>query len=381
MRVLHVVEAMHQGGAESLVVEHVRLAAPDVTSTVVALNRGGPALEAAAAAGAETIVLGKGGARLTGLLRLAGLMKARRVDVVNGHNPSGAMYGTLAARLAGVPVAIRTEHSIHYPGRAFRFYGPVEAALTRLTDRVVCVCEAARASHAPRFRGLGERFVTIANGVAESPVPPRPREATRAALGLAPGAAVALTVGSLTPQKSQDVLLRAMAAARGRAPGAVLLVAGEGRLRERLLALHAELGLGEAVRFLGPRNDVPDLMEACDVFVLSSSREGLSVTLLEAMRAARATIATAVGGNAEAVADGVTGRIVPVGDVAAMTDALGSLLGDPPRRAAFGAAGRERWRERFTAERMVGATEALYREALARRAPGRKGGRDAAARA
>ena len=318
MRVMHVVEAMHQGGAESLVVEHVRLAAPDVTSTVVALNRGGPALEAAAAAGAETLVLDKGGARLSGLLRLARVMKERRTDVVNGHNPSGAMYGTVAARLAGVPVSFRTEHSIHYPGRGFRFYGPIEAMLTRLTERVICVCEASRASHAPRFRGLEERFVTVANGIADAPAPTRTREDVRAALGLAPGQPVALTVGSLTPQKSQDVLLRAMAAALRRAPGAVLLVAGEGRLRERLLGLHGELRLGDSVRFLGARNDVPDLMEACDVFVLSSSREGLSVTLLEAMRAGRATIATDVGGNPEAVADGVTGRIVPVGAVEAM---------------------------------------------------------------
>lgn len=367
MRVLHVVEAMHQGGAESLVVEHVRLAAADVTSTVVALNRGGPALEAAAAAGAEALVLAKGGARLSGLLRLARLMKARRIDVVNGHNPSGALYGTLAARLAGVPVALRTEHSIHYPGRGSRLYGPVEGLLTRLADRVICVCEAARASHAGRFASLADRFVTVPNGIAATAAPVRPRVETRAALGLAPDQPVALTVGSLTPQKSQDVLLRAMAAARARAPGAVLLVAGEGRLREPLLALHAALGLGESVRFLGARTDVPDLMEACDVFVLSSSREGLSVTLLEAMRAARPAIATAVGGNAEAVADGATGRIVPVGDVEAMAGALAELLGDGARRAAFGAAGRERWRERFTAERMVGATEALYREALARR--------------
>lgn len=379
MRVMHVIEGMHQGGAESLVVEHVRLASPGVTSTVVALNRGGPALAAAAAAGAETLVLGKGGARIAGLLRLSRLMKERRVDVVNGHNPTGGLYGTLAARLAGVPVSIRTEHSIHYPGRGFRFYGPVEVALTWLAERVVCVCEASRASHAPRFPGLEGRFVTVPNGVGETPAPPRPRAATRSDLGLAPDQAVALTVGSLTPQKSQDVLLRAMAAARARAPRAVLLVAGEGRLRERLLALHAELGLGEAVRFLGPREDVPDLMEACDVFVLSSSREGLSVTLLEAMRAGRPAIATAVGGNAEAVADGVTGRIVPVGGVAALADALADLLGDPARRASLGAAAQARWRERFTARRMVDETEALYRAALAKRGRPAPGGRHAAA--
>jgi len=367
MRVLHVIEAMDQGGAESLVVEHVRLAAPDVSSTVVALNRGGPSLDAAAAAGADAILLGKGEARLSGLARLVQLVKERRIDVVNGHNPTGALYGTIAARLAGAPVVVRTEHSIHYPGRGFRFYAPVEALLTTLADHVICVCEAARASHASRHRGAGAKFVTVLNGIAEPARAPLDRAAARRELGLEPGARVALNVGSLTPQKSQDVLLRAFAAAAGRVPGAVLLVAGEGRLREPLRELAAELALGDRVRFLGARTDVADLMEACDLFVLSSSREGLSVTLLEAMRARRATLATDVGGNREAVADGVTGRIVPVADAPAMADALVAMLGAPDALAALGEAGHARWREFFTASRMVRSTEDLYRDALARR--------------
>ena len=371
MNVMHVIEAMHQGGAESLVVEHVRLAAPGVTSTVVALNRGGPALDDVRASGAATHLLGKGGARAAAIGTLVRLMRERRIDVVNGHNPTGALYGTLAARLAGVPVVVRTEHSIHYPGRGFRFYGPVEAAITAMSDRVICVCEASRASHAGRYRWAEARFVTVLNGISETVVAPRPRAEVRAALGVGPDTPVALTVGSLTPQKSQDVLLRAMAAAAPRVPDAVLFIAGEGRLRERLLALHAELGLGGRVRFLGARTDVPDLMEACDLFVLSSSREGLSVTLLEAMRARRATLATDVGGNREAVDDGVTGRIVPVGDVARTADALAGLLHDRGRMAALGEAGHARWRERFTAGEMVRRTEALYAAALA----GRRGSR------
>ena len=370
MNVMHVVEAMHQGGAESLVVEHVRLAAPGIQSTVVALNRGGPSLEAAAAAGADTVLLGKGGARLAGLFKLASLMRERGIDVVNGHNPTGAMYATLAARMAGVPVVVRTEHSIHYPGRGFRFYGPIESLITTLSDRVICVCEASRASHASRFVGQEPKFITVLNGISDPPLPAPDRDATRAALGLLPAQRMALTVGSLTKQKSQDVMLRGFARAAARVPDAVLLIAGEGVLREPLLALHQELGLGDRVRFLGPRTDVPALMAACDLFVLSSSREGLSVTLLEAMRASRACLATQVGGNAEAVADGVTGRIVRVGDDQAMGDAFVDLLEHRERLAAFGAAGHARWRERFTASGMVGATERIYRGVLAAR--GRK---------
>ena len=105
-------------------------------------------------------------------------------------------------------------------------------------------------------------------------------------------------------------------------------------------------------------------MNACDLFVLSSSREGLSITLLEAMRAHRATLATRVGGNPEAVADGVNGCIVPVGDAEAMGVALAELLGSPERLAALGEAGHARWRGEFTARRMVEQTEALYRVCL-----------------
>ena len=366
MRVMHVIEAMHQGGAESLVVEHVRLAGEGVESSVVALNRGGPSFEAACRAGARGFDLGKGGARLGALWRLTRLMREHRIEVVNGHNPTGALYGTLAARLAGVPVVVRTEHSIHYAGRGFRAYGPVEALITALSDRVICVCEASRQSHAPRFGWAADRFVTILNGISEAAAP-EDRAAARRALGIPEQARMALTVGSLTPQKSQDRLLRAFAGEARAIPGSLLCIVGEGRLESELRALQASLGLADRVRFVGAREDIPRWMAACDLFVLSSSREGLSITLLEAMRAARACVATDVGGNPEAVADGESGRIVPAGDVRALGAAIASLLADPERCDRLGLAGAARFSGHFTASRMVRETEALYRQALRRR--------------
>ncbi len=361
LRVMHVMEAMHQGGAESLVLEHVRHAGPGIGTLVCALNRGGPALEAARALGARCFVLEKRRSPAGGwvaLRRLAALLRAEDVSVVNGHNPTGGLFAVVAARLAGVP-AVRTEHSLHYPGRHSVFYPAIEPIATRLVRRVLCVCEAVRASHARRMPRLAGRFVTVANGISEAPAV-RPRAALRAELGLAPDARVALTVGSLTPQKAQHVLLEAFARAARELPGASLLVAGEGRLRADLEARRDALGLGERVRFLGARADVPDLMEAADVFALSSVREGLSVTLLEAMRAGRAVVASRVGGNGEAVADGATGMLVPPGDALALAAALRVLLDDPDRAAALGLAGRRRWAGRFTAERMVRETEEIY---------------------
>jgi glycosyltransferase involved in cell wall biosynthesis len=369
VRVAHVIEAMHTGGAESLLLEHVRCAAPGVSSLIIALNGGGPALEQARALGATCAVLRPPGRprpwqRAAAPFTLAGLLRRHRIDVVNGHNPTGALYGVTAARLAGVPVAFRTEHSLHYPGRHSAVYPLIERATTLVTQRVICVCEAARATHAPRMPWAARRFVTVANGIAEAP-PTRPRESVRAALGLDAGGTLVLAVGSLTRQKAQHVMLEAFAAARRAHPGARLCIAGEGRLRPALEARIAALGIGDAVHLLGSRLDVADLMEAADLFTLSSEREGLSVTLLEAMRAGLAAVVTDIGGNGEAVADGVTGRVTPVGDAAAMARAFDELLGDAPRRAALGAAARARWEARYTAERMVRETEALYREALA----------------
>jgi glycosyltransferase involved in cell wall biosynthesis len=376
MRVMHVIEAMDTGGAESLVVEHARLAAPEVETIVVALNRGGPALEAARAAGARTLLLAKGGARLAGLAALTRLMRAERIDVVNGHNPTGGLYGALSARLAGVPVVLRTEHSFHFPGRHSRVYPLLERWSTALTDRVVCVCEAVRASHAPRLGNPG-RFVVILNGVAEGP-PPRPRPATRVELGVAPAEPVVLAVGSLTRQKAQHTLLEALARGGGALGKARLWIAGEGPRRAELESLARALGIEGRVRFLGARRDVADLLEACDVFALPSVREGLSVTLLEAMRAGRASVATRVGGCSEAIEDGVTGRLVPPEDPGSLAAALAETLADPARAAQWGRAARERWRARFTAERMVRESESLYRSELARRRPGSAGSADEA---
>ncbi len=182
---------------------------------------------------------------------------------------------------------------------------------------------------------------------------------------------MALSVGSITPQKAQDVLLEAFARAAADASASRLLIAGEGPLRAGLEARCDALGLGARVRFLGAREDVGDLLAAADVFVLSSRREGLPVTLLEAMRAGRAAVVTRAGGCAEAVADGDTGLLVPVGDAVALGAALRALLADPGRCARLGDAARERWAREFTAERMVLETEGIYEAALAAGGTGR----------
>ncbi|HTK30332.1 MAG TPA: glycosyltransferase [Candidatus Saccharimonadaceae bacterium] len=362
LRVMHVIDGMRQGGAESLILEHVKLAGPGVESWVCALNQGGPALEAARALGAHAEVLGAG--RMGRLWALAGRLRAARIDVVNGHNPTGGLYAAGAAMLAGVRTVFRTEHSVHYTGRHSSAYRLIEPLVTRRTAGVLCVCDAVRASHAPRAGRRAARFVTVLNGIEDVALPLEARATARAALGLGPDDELVLTVGSLTRQKAQHVLLDAFAGVARERPLARLAIAGEGALRETLEVQARALGLADRAHLLGPRQDVAALMAACDVFVLSSEREGLSVTLLESMRASRPAVVTRVGGNAEAVEDGVSGHVVAAGDSAALGEAIAALLGDPARREREGAAARARFLGRFTAQRMVRETEALYRLAL-----------------
>ena len=282
---------------------------------------------------------------------------------MNGHNPGGGLFAALAGRLAGVRAIVRTEHSTHHPGRHAALYDRVfEPVATALTHRVVCVCEAVRESQRARTPWAAGRLVLIPNGI--SAAAPADRGAARAALGLAPADVAVLTVASLTPAKAQDVLIEAFATVARTAPGARLFLAGDGPLRGKLEEQARRLGLEGRARFLGVRQDVPALFAAADLFVLSSVREGLSLSLLEAMRAGRAAVVTGVGGNGEAVVPGETGLVVPVGDVAALARALAGLAADGAKREAWGRAARRRWEETFTADHMVRDTEALYRGLL-----------------
>jgi L-malate glycosyltransferase len=366
LRVMHVINAMNLGGAEMVVLEHVRQAGPGVETTICAVNQGGWAMQEAERLGARPLVLGKGGGRIGAMRRLVAYLQRERIHVVNGHNPSGGFYAALGGRLAGVPVIVRTEHSVRHPGKHSGLYdSALEPVLTGLTHRVICVCEAVRASQLARMRWGATKFVTVLNGIA-SAAPAETRDATRAALGLAADDLAILTVASLTPAKAQHVLVEAFADVARALPRARLLFAGDGPLRAPLEAQVAALGLGAGVRFLGVRKDVRDLLAAADLYVLSSVREGLSMSVLEAMRAGRACVVTDVGGNAEAVAPDVNGLVVPPSDARALGAALAAALADTGRLAAWGQAARRRWEASFTAEKMVRDTETLYRTELER---------------
>ncbi len=294
---------------------------------------------------------------------LARLLRRERPSTLLLHDPHAVSAGLLAARLAGGGrcVAVRR---VDFPLRS-AFSRRKYAACAR-----VIVVSRAIGAVVERDGVPADRLRVVYEGVPDRAPQPGGRQAL-AELGVPEAAPVIGNVAALTGHKDHATLVDAMALLRPRLPEARLVIAGEGELRPALERQVRGHGLADRVVFAGFRRDLDSLLPAFSVFCLSSQHEGLGTSLLDAMAFALPVVATAAGGIPEAVQDGVTGRIVPARAPAALADALASVLEDEAGRRELGAAGRRRYLERFTAERMVEDTlRALQEPAQGRPIPG-----------
>jgi glycosyltransferase involved in cell wall biosynthesis len=292
------------------------------------------------------------------MARVARELRRRRVQIVHSYLFHANWFGTLAARMAGVPVTIVSKRSMDvYPRARDRWACRV---VNRLADRVTAVAEAVRdhvhvTEHCPV-----EKIVVIPNGIdtdgAEASPPPG---AVPALLGDGEGAVVG-TIARLVWKRGHEELLQAAALVVQAEPSVRLAIVGDGPLRSTLEARARGLGLDGEIRFLGAVPNAARLLPGFDVFVLSSVLEGMSNAVLEAMAAGRPVVATRVGGNSELVVDGETGFLVPPRDPGALADAVLRLVRDPQMARRFGEAGRRRAQSEFSLATMVGRLERLY---------------------
>jgi glycosyltransferase involved in cell wall biosynthesis len=367
LRVLHLVQNLNYGGMERLIHEMARLADPDRLEVhVMALQyvgRFGDGLD-----GVARVHLA-GRMEPWSLLRPAALAERIREigpDVVHTH--SGVwLKGARAARMAGVPRVVHTEHGRRHPDPLDDRWLDRRAA--RCTD-VVCAVSRPLAAHLDAQVVRGRAAVTVVpNGVDTDAFRPRADEGgLRTRLGIAPGAPVLGSVGRLEPVKGYDVALRALALLletwnEGDAP--VLLVAGDGSERARLRALARALGIAGRVVLPGWRDDLAALHAGFSLFTMSSHSEGTSVSLLEAMSAGLCPVVTDAGGNADVLGAALRHRLVPRGDPAALARAWSDALRDADACRADGRAARERVAARFSARAMARRYEAIYRGAPA----------------
>ncbi|PYQ44006.1 MAG: glycosyl transferase [Acidobacteria bacterium] len=286
-------------------------------------------------------------------LALRRLVRRLRPDVVHLHDPHAAAAALLVAPSTSRLVASRRVD--------FALRGPLSRWKYRRCRRVIAVSRAV--ARVLEEGGLSAAHVRVVYEGVPDRSPTAGGEDALRALGVPAGVPVVGNVAALTAHKDHATLLLAAAQVIARVPQARFVIVGQGELESRLRTRAHELGLDGHVLFAGFRPDVDRLIPAFDVFCLSSHMEGLGTSLLDAMCYARAVVGTAAGGIPEAVEDGVTGRVVRPRRPDALAEALTEVLLDRARRESMGAAGRARFLERFTADRMVEETLAVYAEA------------------
>ena len=349
-RIAHLVENLEVGGLEKLLVEFAKHACRSrFALRFLTLGHRGPLASAIEAEGWTVDSLNlKIGLRPQAIPLLARWFRRERIDILHVHTSGPLLYGTAAAKLARVPTIISTRHhgpDINNSPRAIK-----ACALTsNRIDRVVCVSEDG-VSHSIAEGIRPSKLTTIWNGIDLERFEHR---------GSNPSGP-AVIVARLNPEKDHDTLIRAVALVRATDPAFQLLIAGDGPCLETLKALANDLGLEDSLRFLGTVDNIPGLLREASVLVLTSLKEGISLTLLEAMATGLPVVATRVGGNPEVVVDGETGLLVAPGSPRELADALLNIRQNRAMASAFGRAGRDRAERLFDVRRMIADYENLY---------------------
>ena len=359
LKIGYLIWSLGLGGAEQVV---IRLASAldraRFEPVIICLNEPGAFAPQATQAGIEVVAVRKRGPLdLGALVRLARLLRERRLQIVHTHLWGANFWGRVAARLAGVPVIVATEHNVDTWKRWHHFV--LDRWLARRTTHLVAVSQQVKAFYEAHGVGRG-RWRVVYNGIDSSLARPRGRRAAYQALGIGTTEPVVGWIGRLVPAKAPEVFLDAVARAAKTLPALKVLVVGDGPSRAAVEAHARRRGLEQSIRFTGVRQDVPELLAGMDALVFSSEREGLSMAMLEAMTSGVPVVATRVGGTPELIEDGVSGLLVEPGRPEELAGRLLELLQDRTRAEQIRQAARARVEREFSLRAMVEAHEALY---------------------
>jgi len=365
VRVAYVIGELNKGGAEWQLHELLRgLDRDRFVPAVFALAEGGYWAGPIRDLGIQLEELPhRGSADIRRLLRLRRHLRAFAPAILHTILWSGNVYGRLAAVGLGIPVVIAAERNvIERP----RWQILLERLLDRLTSCYLLNSHAIAHVLVERQGLPAAKMRVVHNGIDLDRMPSfgLPREAARRKLGFDPRRRLVAQVGRLAEQKDWPTFLAAAAQVARAAPDVDILAIGEGPLRQTLERCAADLGLEGRICFLGLRHDVPAILAAVDVMVLSSLYEGLPNVVLEAMATGAVVVATDVGGTSELLRDGETGVLVPPRSPERIAQAVLAVLGDPGWAGRLARAARARVEGEFTPQAMVRGTTAVYEEHL-----------------
>jgi len=295
--------------------------------------------------------------------KLAAILKENRVDIIHCHKHKPTVIGTLAARLAGVPVVIAQVHGIARTRNWRRKL--INMFILKRVAKIIAVGQAVRDDIIATNPCVDPSKVFSEGNSIEYDYYSKPNgsaAAAKAAIGLSPSVFAFGTIGRLVPAKGQRFLIEAFAAVHRAVPNAVLVVTGDGPLKSELTAQAASFGLADSVIFLGKRGDIPQILKALDAFVLSSiGSEGIPRAMLEAMASGIPCIGTNLSGIPEIIPDENFGIKVDPGSAAQLTDAMNRVAGlSADGRQKLVDAGRDRIRKFFSHELLAHKIGLLY---------------------
>ena len=354
MKIAHVIDSMEVGGAETIVSQMCRLHREQGHSpTVYAVASLGALGEQMQREG--FVVQADVGRHLPDATRsFYRIFKETRPDVVHFHNPTPTIYGAPAARMAGVPSIVSTRHGLVGPPRNV-VQEMKYAVAARFCDWIVGICDATVTNIRAMRTISASKVVRVYNGAAPLKRVARERWPQKSGFTL-------LYVGRMVPVKNHELLLNAFRTALSTMPELRLWMVGDGSERARLERLAAELNLSEQVTFWGHQSNVAPFFSAADTFIMSSTTEGLPISLLQAFSLGMPTIVTDVGGMAEVVRSSAAGLVVSPTDPIEMAQAVLDLAGNDSARLQFSKEAGATLRSRFTLEAMVDAYHKLYRQ-------------------
>ncbi len=359
--VMQLVYSLHMGGSEKVAFDICTHLNPDqFAPRMCGLDLEGSLTDELEKAGVPYDSLHRQGLERDVFRRLYRLVKEQRIDVVHTHHFTQLFFAALPARLAGARI-VHTEHE---------YFSYSQSAMPRRLIRTLLrFCDAMTAvgpevaEYFVKTAGIPRRLITIVpNGVDVTGFE-FDRDTARRELGLNADEIVIGTVGRLEPEKDQITLLDAFRQLQMRHPRARLIIAGDGSMADQLKSHADRIGAAAAIRFLGYRRDIARLLAAMDVFLLTSIREGLPVSLIEAMAARRPVVASSIGSVRDLISDGKTGLLVAPGNVDGFRAAIERLIDDSSLRQNFVERARATIEASFSLPAVISAYETLYRSA------------------
>jgi glycosyltransferase involved in cell wall biosynthesis len=362
-KVLHLVESLDIGGLEKLTAEIVGgLNKNEFEAEIWSIYRGGALVDDLRKRGIAVRVLGISSYyNPFNIFKLAKAFKEAKPDIIHSHVYFASTIGRLAGKIANVKVLINHVHSTytHYNYRNLL----IERVLSGITCKTICVSNSVKEFVLTKEKISPSKVDVIYNGISFKDQ--LTRQQARQKYNAADHELIITTVANLHINKGHKVLLDAFSNILKKSPQVKCWIIGKGPEEKELKEQVKELNIEANVIFWGGRSDVFDMLAASDIFVLASiEREGMALSVVEAMASNVPVVVTKVGGLPELIQDKKEGLVIPPNDSNKLTEALEELINDPHKRQIFAQEANKKFHAKFESQKMISRIEQLYRDCL-----------------